>query len=345
MINGMGGINGTGPSWLTGASAGAILMNAQAAPLPAPSPGPAVPEAPRPVIPDLSPANDNRMPRPPRPPVMFSGFARALGMAGAMWSAAEVLGGVNDRAAMAQVEAAAEKFGLDLNDPNQRSAAFAYAWAKGPESQLPSWMNRTGIDLPKSGEASDRAAEAVMRMELANPGIVAATIGGDVTARQTLQYAVDLAVDGPTAALPAEWSDVDRQAYHGHRAAGLTHEQAANAVEGDRVAGTRSGVVPDNLVEKLDRYLLNPDHPKGGDKARWLEQALGFTRDNIDDLASQIRFDQDRAVFVGNNGFGDIYNQTIRNKGANGREIDVAFGFTLREDGAVGLNTMIPTKK
>ena len=235
MINGTGGIGGTGPSWLNSASAGAILMNAQASPLPAPGPGglpgPAAPEAPRPVIPDLSPANDNRMPRPPRPPVQFTGFARALGLAGAMWSAAEVLGGVNDRAALAHVEAAAEKFGLDLNDPNQRSAAFAYAWAKGPESQLPSWMNRTGIDLPKSGAASDRAAEAVMRMELANPGITAAVIGGDHTARQTMQYAVDLAVDGPTAALPVHWTEADRQEYHAQRMAGRDHAQATAAVE------------------------------------------------------------------------------------------------------------------
>ena len=40
---------------------------------------------------------------------------------------------------------------------------------------------------------------------------------------------------------------------------------------------------------KLTEYALNPSHPVGGNKARVFESALGFTKDNADDLMSQLR--------------------------------------------------------
>lgn len=39
---------------------------------------------------------------------------------------------------------------------------------------------------------------------------------------------------------------------------------------------------------KLVDYALNPDHPKGGSKARVFAAALGFTRENWPDLAAAI---------------------------------------------------------
>ena len=342
-VNG-GGFEGT-------AGLGGILMNAQAAPVPVPDawPSPQAPEAPRPIIPE--PANDNRPPRPPNSPV-FRGFARALGAAGLYWSAAELLGPVNDRAAQDHVQVAADRFGLDLSDPHQASAAHAYAWAKGPESALPSWMNRTGIDLPKSGEASDRAARAVMDLELANPGITAAVIAKDGDALRTMQYAVDLVVDGPTATLPTEWSDVDRQSYHAQRAAGASHSQAAAGVENDIAARLEAsdgvgseGVAPFNTADKLNRYLLDKTHADGGPKAEWFEQALGFNRDNLPALADQIRFVKDDAVVYGQNEHGTLYNQFIEIEGANGRKIEVRFSFIELNDGRVGLVTAKPTDK
>lgn len=41
--------------------------------------------------------------------------------------------------------------------------------------------------------------------------------------------------------------------------------------------------------EKLISYALNPDHKSGGPKARVFESALGFTKENADDLMEQIR--------------------------------------------------------
>lgn len=40
---------------------------------------------------------------------------------------------------------------------------------------------------------------------------------------------------------------------------------------------------------KLTEYALNPAHPVGGNKARVFESALGFTKNNADDLMSQLR--------------------------------------------------------
>ncbi len=57
------------------------------------------------------------------------------------------------------------------------------------------------------------------------------------------------------------------------------------------------GVTTEESVKiKLDSYLLNPDHPVGGFKARWYEQALGFNRSNMEKLAKQLIFDASKAV-------------------------------------------------
>jgi hypothetical protein len=48
--------------------------------------------------------------------------------------------------------------------------------------------------------------------------------------------------------------------------------------------------------DKLWRYLLNPDHEVGEPKAKWFDQALGFTRENAPDISRQTVFDQNKAV-------------------------------------------------
>ncbi|UFS70500.1 hypothetical protein LPW11_21845 [Geomonas sp. RF6] len=42
-----------------------------------------------------------------------------------------------------------------------------------------------------------------------------------------------------------------------------------------------------SVQDKLQRYLLNTNHPKGKDKAIWFEKALGFNLSNADNLAKQ----------------------------------------------------------
>jgi hypothetical protein len=83
----------------------------------------------------------------------------------------------------------------------------------------------------------------------------------------------------------------------------------------------------------------------GGPKAKWFEQALGFTRANSGDLERQIVFDQSRAVETGVTQYGTKYNEVIPITGANGKTIDVTFAFIRNNDGVVRLVTAIPNSK
>lgn len=100
-----------------------------------------------------------------------------------------------------------------------------------------------------------------------------------------------------------------------------------------------------SVIDKLDRYFLNLDHQVGGSKAKWFRDALGFTKENADDLARQIVFDSEKAVQTVVTEHGIKYNQVISITGANGKVIDVTFAWIKNNDGVVRLVTAIPTKK
>lgn len=115
---------------------------------------------------------------------------------------------------------------------------------------------------------------------------------------------------------------------------------------GQAVGGAEAArLSQESIRKKLQEYLLNPDHKSGGPKAKWFEQALGYTRQNAGDLERQIVFDQGRAVETGITQYGTKYNEVIPIVGANGRTIDVTFAFIRDNDGVVRLVTAIPTKK
>jgi hypothetical protein len=90
---------------------------------------------------------------------------------------------------------------------------------------------------------------------------------------------------------------------------------------------------------------LKPDHPVGGSKAKWFDQALGFTRENADKLAKQIVFDPAKAVETGVTQYGTKFNQVISIVGENGKTIDVTFAWIRNNDGIVRLVTGIPTAR
>jgi hypothetical protein len=97
-----------------------------------------------------------------------------------------------------------------------------------------------------------------------------------------------------------------------------------------------------SVDDKLARYLLNPTHPKGGSKAAWFEQALGFNAANAEDLASQLVFDPSKAVQTEVTQYGTKFNQTIDVTGANGRTIPVVTAWIRGNDGVVRLVTAVP---
>ncbi len=97
--------------------------------------------------------------------------------------------------------------------------------------------------------------------------------------------------------------------------------------------------------KKLNEYLLNKDHPVGGSKAKWFDEALGFDKSNVDQLSNQIIFDEKNAIPTVQTEYGQKYNQVISITGANGREIDVTFAWIKHNDGTIKLITAIPTKR
>ncbi len=98
------------------------------------------------------------------------------------------------------------------------------------------------------------------------------------------------------------------------------------------------------MADKLERYLLNPAHSIGGYKANFFDKALGFTRENSDDLASQLVFDEAKAVQTGVTKYGTKFNQTIDVLGANQRTIPVTTAWIRGSDGVVRLVTAVPGK-
>jgi hypothetical protein len=112
-----------------------------------------------------------------------------------------------------------------------------------------------------------------------------------------------------------------------------------------------SGAAPDaaaleasaaSVNDKLYRYLLNPENARGADKAAWFKGALGFTRENIGDLAKQIVFDPNKAVQTAVTPYGVKYNQIINIVGANGRTIPVLTAWIKGPNGVVRLTTALP---
>lgn len=123
-------------------------------------------------------------------------------------------------------------------------------------------------------------------------------------------------------------------------------EGMSGAPPGSLTSGfARLGTTTAESVErKLSQYLLNADHPVGGDKAEWFQRALGFTQDNLADLAKQIVFDPKKAVQTGVTEFGTKYNQTIAKTGANGKTINVVAAWIRNPDDVVRLVTAVPEK-
>jgi len=88
-------------------------------------------------------------------------------------------------------------------------------------------------------------------------------------------------------------------------------------------------------------YLLNPEHPKGGQKAAWFERALGYTRENAGDLARQLVFRESDAVQTAITQYGTKFEQMINVVGANGRTVPVKTVWIRGWDRVVRLVTAV----
>lgn len=70
-----------------------------------------------------------------------------------------------------------------------------------------------------------------------------------------------------------------------------------------------------SVEEKLAGYLLNAEHAVGASKAKWFQQALGYTQANSAGLAKQLVFDPGKAVQIAVTQYGTKFNQVIKATG------------------------------
>lgn len=86
--------------------------------------------------------------------------------------------------------------------------------------------------------------------------------------------------------------------------------------------------------KKLTEYALNPDHPKGKNKAKVFESALGYNRSNADDLINQIyeKLPSCEAELGKLDEFGQRYTIDIPITGPNGNTVNVRTGWIIKTD-------------
>ena len=96
--------------------------------------------------------------------------------------------------------------------------------------------------------------------------------------------------------------------------------------------------------EKLTKYLLNPEHPKGGSKADWLERSIGLSLEDWPFLLEQLR-EQVALVPPTNlrpHEHGVNFRLPMTLRGRDGRRTEAITVWTAREMGRPHFTTAIP---
>lgn len=105
-------------------------------------------------------------------------------------------------------------------------------------------------------------------------------------------------------------------------------EEKKNSV----VKSSGRGIIKMNLQmfayipkEKLVDYALNPDHPIGKEKAKVFKKALGYTRENSEELQKKILelFREDEMILKQDDQYGKRYEQIMKITGPNGKTANV----------------------
>ena len=97
--------------------------------------------------------------------------------------------------------------------------------------------------------------------------------------------------------------------------------------------------------EKFTEYALNPD--KAPNKARAFKSALGYTKDNADELINNINehFDVTKLEERGDGGYGMRYQQIMKLKGPNEKEANVLTAWIDDGNDGIKLTSAYVTKK
>lgn len=98
-----------------------------------------------------------------------------------------------------------------------------------------------------------------------------------------------------------------------------------------------------NIKDKLLKYVLNPEHEIGKDKAKYFK-SIGYTAENWKDLADQLKFDPEKATKRPETEFGQPYEQKITIELPDGKRtrIIVTGWMHLKGTKVIRLTTITP---
>jgi hypothetical protein len=165
----------------------------------------------------------------------------------------------------------------------------------------------------------------------------------------------------------SERGRISAERYEGKRTFTI-EERIINAIGQLREAGTKpfaftatstpTSILQADLPEaKFIRYLLNPNHPKGGGKAKFFREVLAIGPDDWRYLAAQFYEGLRRIEFsdlkiktwetpeIGEDGFGASFNCVLPIKGLNGRVALVLTNWILKPGLQPQFSTAVPAEK
>jgi hypothetical protein len=102
--------------------------------------------------------------------------------------------------------------------------------------------------------------------------------------------------------------------------------------EEDLLPGYEGAIIPGT---KLNNYLLNPDHPRGGGKAVAFRDVLGYTKENAQELSAALQagLKQWKASARPVTKYGRPYEVKMLLTGPSGRQATVKTGWIVESDG------------
>ncbi|MBX9574296.1 MAG: hypothetical protein K2X07_01505 [Caulobacteraceae bacterium] len=156
--------------------------------------------------------------------------------------------------------------------------------------------------------------------------------------------------------------EITQQRYEGKRRFSLQERVAAGLARGPRPAGASKFEIlvtedPSNPLEanlpeaKFIRYLLNPNHPKGGSKAKFFSDVLGIRQQDWRYLAAQFHEGlrsanlDDLGVKHFESGFGISFNATLPILGLNGATAQVETNWIFEPGQQPRLSTAFPAQR
>lgn len=114
--------------------------------------------------------------------------------------------------------------------------------------------------------------------------------------------------------------------------------------EKHRLPDYQNAEIPD---AKLLNYALDKDHPSGGPKAVAFESALGYNKDNYEDLKEQVltSLPKYKADYRDSNDYGDRYQVVMNLEGPNGKKANVLAAWMNNQEGTRLTSIYVTEKK